>query len=78
MSNTNDIIDQIENKVNELITFVKANDKYFNDADMFTDNLIIDFKEFKSEEYDTREDWEIAADAHGSRMCDKFHAKRDM
>lgn len=78
MSDTNFIIDQIEVKVNELIAYIKANDKHFNDTYIFRDNLAVSFNDFKSEEYDTREDWEIAADAHGSRMCDKSHAKKDM
>lgn len=77
MSDTNFIIDQIENKVNELIKFVKDNDRHFNNAVNFRNFLRDDFDNFKYEEYDTRTDEEIAADAHGSRMCDKSHAKKD-
>ena len=78
MSDTNFIIDQIENKVNELIKFVKDNDRHFNDSAPFIVSLMLNFAELKASEYDTRTDEEIAADAHGSRMCDNYHAKKDM
>ncbi len=80
MNDTNDIIDQIEVKKREIKDLIQKENRHFETANIceFLDSLDIAFADFKEAEYDNRTDEEIAADAHGSRMCDKFHAKRDM